>query len=736
MTSRPASLPPQEGNQLIALFNAGRHAELETQALALSRRYPDVPFVWNVLGVARLMLQRDAVSALSRAAALSPANAEIHSNLGNALRAQGRLEEAVGSYRQAVALRPQQAAGHHNLGIALMDLGRLAEAEASYRQALVCDPGFVPSMFNLGLVLKQQGRLDDAEATWRQVVTLVPEHVDAHLSLGVLLAERHRLSEAEVSLRCALALNPHDPKSSVNLGLVLMRTGRLNESEALFRQVVDQHPRHADAWCNLGVVLKDLRRLNEAQACFERALQASERGVFPEAVNNLGHLHEVQGHVQAAQDCFRQALAWQPGFIEARDNLLFNLNYQGKASPEAMLKEARAYGEVVAARAQPFQQWLGAFDPDRPLRVGLVSGDIRRHPVGHFAEGALVALATQAHGRLGLHAYATHGVRDDLSERVQRHCQGWTDVTVLTDAELAAQIHADGIDVLIDLSGHTAFNRLPVFAWRPAPVQVSWLGYFATTGVAEMDWFLGDPWTLPEGLDAQFTERIWRLPETRLCFTPPDADVPVSPLPSAAGQPFTFGCFNNLTKVSDEVVALWARVLHAVPGSRLVLKALQLDEPSVCEEVRARFAAHGVAGDHLLLSGRSSREDYFRAYHQVDIGLDPFPFTGGTTTIESLWMGVPVLTLAGDRLLARQGVGMMVNAGLPEWVVGSADAYVERAAALAGDAAALSALRGRLREQVLASPLFDAPRFATHLEQALRGMWQERCRGAGLGAGP
>lgn len=734
MSSRPASLPPQEGNQLIALFNAGRHAELETKALALSRRYPGVPFVWNVLGVARLMLNRDAVSALTRAAELSPANAEIHSNLGNALRAQGRLEEAANSYRQAVALRPQQAAGHHNLGIALTDLGHLTQAEASYRQALACEPGFVPSMFNLGLVLKEQGRLGDAEATWRQVVTLVPEHADAHLSLGVLLAERHRLHDAEISLRCALALNPDDPKTCVNLSLVLRQIGRLNESQALLRKVIGLHPSHADAWCNLGVVLKDLRQLDEAQACFERALQVSEGQAFPEAVNNLGHLHEVRGRVQAAQDCFRQALAWQPGFIEARDNLLFNLNYQGKASPEVMLQEARAYGDVVAARATPFTRWQGSFEQERPLRVGLVSGDIRRHPVGHFAESALVALATQARGSLGLHVYATHGVRDDLSERVQRSCQAWTDVTALTDAELAARIHADGIDVLIDLSGHTAFNRLPVFAWRPAPVQVSWLGYFATTGVAEMDWFIGDPWTLPERLDAQFTERIWRLPETRLCFTPPDADVPVSALPSSHGQTFTFGCFNNLTKMGDEVVALWARVLQAVPGSRLMLKASQFDEASVCDDVRARFAAQGVAGDSLLLSGRSSREDYLKAYHQVDIGLDPFPFTGGTTTVESLWMGVPVLTLAGDRLLARQGVGMMVNAGLPDWVVDSADAYVERARALAADAAALAALRARLREQVLASPLFDAPRFAMHLEQALRGMWQERCRGAGLDA--
>ena len=727
MSNRPVSLPPQEGNQLIALFNAGRHAELETKALALSRRFPDAPFVWNVLGVARLMLDRDAVSALSRAAELSPTNAEIHSNLGNALRAQGRLAEATDSYQKAVALRPQHAAGYHNLGIVLMEQGRHAEAEASYQQALRCDPAFLPALFNLGLTCKELGRWDDAEAAWRRVVTLAPEHADAHLSLGVLCAERHRLSDAEVSLRCAIALCPQDPKAQVNLALVLRQLGQLPEAEALLRQVLRAHPTHADAWCNLGVVLKDGRRLAEAQTCFERALQVSEGGVFAEAANNLGHLHEVLGRVQAAQDCFRQALVWQPDLLEARDNLLFNLNYQGVAGVDLMLAEAQAYGELVASRATPFRQWNGSWDPDRPLRVGLVSGDIRRHPVGHFAEGPLRALTDRSAGRLSLHVYATHHAEDDLTKRVRSHCQGWQRVDTLSDGELAALIHADGIDVLLDLSGHTAFNRLPAFAWRPAPVQASWLGYFATTGVAEMDWFIGDPWTLPQALDAQFTERIWRLPETRLCFTPPDADIPVSALPATLGHAFTFACFNNLTKVGDEVVALWARVLDAVPGSRLLLKAAQLDEVTVCADVRARFAAQGIGGERLLLEGRSEREDYLRAYNRADIALDPFPFTGGTTTVESLWMGVPVLTLAGDRLLARQGVGMMTNAGLPQWVVDSEDAYVARAVELARDVPSLAQLRLRLRDQVLASPLFDAPRFAANLEEALRGMWRARC---------
>jgi predicted O-linked N-acetylglucosamine transferase (SPINDLY family) len=266
-----------------------------------------------------------------------------------------------------------------------------------------------------------------------------------------------------------------------------------------------------------------------------------------------------------------------------------------------------------------------------------------------------------------------------------------------------------------------------MFAWKPAPVQASWLGYFATTGVAAIDYLIADPWTLPPSEDAHFTEQIWRLPETRLCFTPPEADVAVSPLPALTNGHVTFGCFNNLTKMNDGVVALWSRVLQAVPGSRLRLKAKQLDEASVRASVLERFAAQGIGAERLVLEGRSRRADYLASYGQVDIGLDPFPFTGGTTSAESLWMGVPVLTLAGDRLVSRQGVGLMMNAGLADWVALDADDYVARAVAHAADLPRLAALRSGLRQQVQASPIFDAQRFAPLFEAVLRGMWRRWC---------
>jgi predicted O-linked N-acetylglucosamine transferase (SPINDLY family) len=359
--------------------------------------------------------------------------------------------------------------------------------------------------------------------------------------------------------------------------------------------------------------------------------------------------------------------------------------------------------------------------------VGLVSGDLRAHPVGYFLEGVMAALASGAAGRLEFFAYPSHFCADVLTERIKACCHGWHSAVGLSDERLARRIRDDGIDILIDLAGHTAHNRLPMFAWKPAPVQVSWLGYFATTGVAAMDYLIADPWTLPEAENGNFTETVWRLPETRLCFTPPDIDIEIAPLAALGRGHITFGCFNNLTKVNQAVVALWARVVEAVPDSRLFLKASQLQEPSMRESMAERFSALGVAEERLILEGASSRAEYLAAYRHVDIALDPFPFVGGTTSAESLWMGVPVLTLAGEHLVSRQGVGLLANAGLSEWVASDPDDYVARAVAHSADLQCLASLHDDLRPRILASPVFDAPRFAGYLEAALRGMWVSWC---------
>jgi len=289
--------------------------------------------------------------------------------------------------------------------------------------------------------------------------------------------------------------------------------------------------------------------------------------------------------------------------------------------------------------------------------------------------------------------------------------------------------------VLIDLSGHTKHNRLPVFAWKPAPVQVTWLGLPATSGVAEMDYVLGDPWAIPEQCEDQFTEAVWRMPDSYLCLTIPASPIQVAPLPALVSGHVTFGSFNNLTKMNDSVVAVWARILTSVPNSRLLLKAKQLSDAAVCTQTLQRFAAHGIAPERMQLQGiLASRNEHLATYNKVDIALDTFPYPGVTTSVEALWMGVPVLSMQGDRFLSCTASSIAHNAGLAEWIAAGQDDYVAKAVRYASDLPRLAVLRAGLRQQVLASPLFDAPRFARHFEEALWGMWQRHREQSGPAA--
>jgi predicted O-linked N-acetylglucosamine transferase (SPINDLY family) len=323
-------------------------------------------------------------------------------------------------------------------------------------------------------------------------------------------------------------------------------------------------------------------------------------------------------------------------------------------------------------------------------------------------------------------AYSTSTFSDALTERLKACCGEWNSTVGLSDKKLAERIFADQIDILIDLAGHTGYNRLPLFAWKPAPVQATWLGYLATTGVRAIDYIIGDPWVLPFAEQVYFTEKICHIPDSYVCFTPPEIDVPVSDLPAQNNGYITFGCFNNLSKVNDSVIALWSRILTAVPNSRLYLKTKQLSDPVVKVQVTAQFESHGIKPGRLILEGtKPNRTEHLASYGRVDIALDPFPYPGITTSVEALWMGVPMITLAAQGFLSRQGIGILTNAGLPDWISTDENDYVLKAIHHASDLTRLTALRARLRQQVMKSPLFDAPRFAQNFESTLRGMWTE-----------
>ncbi len=704
------------GNVLRGLRQLAESEACYREAIRLK---PNLSEAHSNLGNALWDLGRlaEAEACYRKAICLKPDYAEAHSNLGNVLKDHGQMTEAEASYREALRLKPDHVEAHNNLGNILNGLGRLTEAEGSFREALRLKSDYAEAHSNLGNVLKAQGRLTEAEACYREALRLKSDYAEAHNNLGNALRDQGRLTEAEGSLREVLLLKPDLAEGHNNLGNVLKDRGRLTEAEVCYREALRLKPGYSEAHNNLGNVLWDQGRLTGAEACYLEALRLKPD--LAEAHSNLGNVLKDQGRLMEAEACYREALRLKPDYAEAHSNILFGLNYVESLPNEVVLEEAKRYGFFVSAQAQPkFTSWCEHSDLTR-LRVGFVSGDLRNHPVGYFIEGMLKHLVRS---QFDLVAFPTTPKSDDLTDRIKPLFQAWKPIVGKSDLEAAAEIHRAGIDILFDLSGHTAHNRLPVFAYKPAPVQVTWLGYFASTGLPEMDYILANPHVIPPGEEGHFTEKVWRLPETSLCFTPPDIEVDVSSLPALANGFITFGCFNSLTKMNERVVSLWAEILKRVPGSKLFLKARQFADAKAIEDVLSRYESHGVYRERLILEGPSKREEYLSDYNRVDMALDPFPFPGGTTSVEGLWMGVPVLTLKGDRFISHQGEAIVSNAGLSDWIAQDLDDYMAMAVRFASDVPALASLRGNLREKVLGSPLCDASRFARYFEEAIRGM--------------
>lgn len=609
-----------------------------------------------------------------------------------ALLAQGRPTEAIAHLERALSIRPDYAEAHFTLAQALRGMGKLAASAASMEKGIALMPNFAEAQNNLGLLYGELGKPDAAVACFRKAIAIRPDLAWAHSNLGNVLTAQGKLPEAIESYRNALAIDPHHVEAWVNLGNTLNAHDDIDAAVESYRRALAIRPAHALAWLNLGAPL------------------------------------QAQGNVDAAIDTFRKALSLRPDLADAHSGLLFLLSFHPAYSPAQRLAEARRYGAVVMSRAKPFERWPagpGARGSSaRPLRVGLVSGDLRMHPVGYFVESIVSHLDP---ARIELVAYTTLSNEDETSARLKPRFAAWNSIADSSDEAAAARIHRDAVHILIDLAGHTAHNRLPIFAWKPAPVQVSWLGYFATTGVPTIDYLLADLVSVPESTRDQFTETLWYLPDTRFCFTPPGdaARLEPTPLPALRTARLTFGCFQNALKLNDRVLTAWGRILSALPGARLLLLNRQMRYPAARTRLTDRLQRCGIGSDQLIMVGHLPRDDYLRAHADVDIILDTFPYPGATTTCEALWMGVPTLTLAGDTLVSRQGASLLACAGLDDWIATDVDDYVARALSHAADIDSLARLRSALRPTMLASPLVDAPRFARNLETALEAMWSK-----------
>jgi len=571
----------------------------------------------------------------------------------------------------------------------------------------------------------QAGQLPQAEQLYRQVLAQDPNHATALHHLGLIALQAGQSQAAADLIGRAIALKPGWPEAHVNLGNALRAAGRLDEAITSYRGAIVLKPDSAEGHFNLGSALQSGDRLDEAIVSYRQAIAL--KSIFPEACYNLAGALQDTGKLDEAIAAYRQAIAGNPGFTEAHSNLLLTLHYHPGPNPLAMADEHRRWNSQHAEplrKALPESSHANNRDPDRRLRIGYVSPDFRQHAV---APMVLPLLACHDRVEFQVFCYAQVAKPDAMTERFRAQADQWRSTVGLSDEQLAGLVRQDQIDILVDLAGHTAGGRLLVFARKPAPVQVTRQGYPNTTGLTTIDYRMTDALADPPGLsDTLHSEQLLRLPRTNWIYQAPEnGPVPDHPI---TGGPITFGSFNNIAKVTGPMLALWARILKAVPESRLLLKALALASPDARQRVRKALIQEGIDSARMELRGHEPElGGHLALYNRVDIALDPFPYHGTTTTCEALWMGVPVITLAGRTHVSRVGVSLLTNMGLAELIAESAEDYVRIAVDLAKDASRLRGLHTNLRQRLEQSPLMDAKTFARHIEAAYRQMWRKWC---------
>ncbi|NHZ62797.1 tetratricopeptide repeat protein [Massilia genomosp. 1] len=704
-------------------------------ALALR---PDLAAAHYNLGVTRQQqgAPDEALACYQRALEIDPRLAQAWNNMGIALKELDRLEAAIAAYRAALALAPDFAEALNNLGGALLDQDQGAEAIDCFQHAVTVSPGYVEAYCNLGVAYKADYRHEEALVCFANAVHLQPGYAEPYAMLALTNAELQRHVQALGWCEKTLALWPDSASAHFNLGVAYANMDRLPEAVTCFEQAIVRDPGFAQAYNNLGVAKNDLGRYDEAAICFETAIGL--RPGFAEAFNNLGTTLKSQGKPDASRQMFEQAIALSPGYAEAHNNLLLSMQYAAGITQEQLFQLHLRFAAQFEPALAP-QRFIHApgREPAKRLKIGYVSPDFRRHAVAFFIEPIL---ARHDKSQVEVYCYYSHVVNDDFTARIRADADHWIPCRNMSDQQLAERIHADGIDILVDLAGHTSGNRLLAFARKPAPVQLTYIGYPSTTGLASIDYRLTDAFAEPPGQSEHVNvETLWRLPDAFCCYAAhPNSPAVIDHPPLEDNGFITFGCFNNYAKVSDAAIVLWAAILAQVPGSRLMLEILGLDNPGMRDGVEQRFARLGIEPARLVLIA-NARKNQFVLYNRIDIALDPFPCNGGTTSFDTLWMGVPFVTLAGSNFISRLGVTILHNGGLDELIGEDEAAYIAIAVDIARDPARLRRLRSGLRERTRASPLMDMARFTHHLEDAYRGMWAKWCNSgcdSGEGAQP
>ncbi|WP_322047595.1 tetratricopeptide repeat protein [Paraburkholderia sp. J67] len=656
---------------------------------------------------------------------VTPDNANLLNLAGACCHGMGQLTEALAYWERAVQSCPELAEAHSNLGSVLDQLGRQDEAEAALRRALEIAPRFAEANNNLGSLLLATGRTTEAEAALRRALVNRPDYTDARRNLGMALQRLGRFSEAETAYRDVLNAQPHSSRAWNDLGVVLMEQSRLTEAEAAYCHARDIEPHSAMVHANLARLLYGMGRSDDALAAAWRAVELNPAQADTYLILASALDSQNSGDIGPAIAALRRAIELDPDCLAAYSNLAFTLPFTSEDGYE-LLEESRrlaARFETPALRATVSH--TNDRSPQRRLRIGYVSPDFRYHCQCYFMTPLL---RHHDHSAYEIYCYSSVRKPDEVTRGLASVVDVWRDVLELSDEELAKQISHDRIDILVDLTMHMKDSRPLLFARRPAPVQVAWLAYPGTTGSRAIDYRLTDPWLDPlgnPGADARYSERSIRLPDTFWCFDPLVTGPAVSALPADENGFVTFGCLNSPRKLTDRALRAWSRVLTSVDGSRMILLVAK---GRAREQVSQKFKALGVDPSRLTYVDHQQRSDYLRTYCNIDISLDTLPYNGHTTSLDSFWMGVPVVTVIGNTPVARGGYSLLSNLQLPELAAHSDEAYAQIAVDLARDLPRLRQLRSTLRARIEHSPLMDGERFARSMEAAMRAMWHAWCQ--------
>lgn len=629
---------------------------------------------------------------------------------------QGDFRRAIALLHKAISLQPGRADYYSNLGSAERSAGELGQAILSFRKALALQPGHLESQFNLGLCHLEQKDFAAATQLFRRILESKPAFLPAHEMLGQSLLGQDLLPEALACFRKMADLAPQQSTAFCEIGNILQSQGQLAEAVSAYQEAIALSPNFAVAHNNLGNTLVKQGNLHAAMAAYQEALRCNPD--LTEATVNLGWTYKEHGMIQEDISFLTRYLARHPEQYKVHSDLLFTMNYDPAYSPAQHYAAAQSWWQRHAPRPDtPFPH--PPRQPEQKLRIGFLSPDFRDHPVGTFLLPLFTAIDQQ---EASLHCYTEIRDRqmDAVSHRLRGLASSWFCTAGLSAVEAATRIHHDGLDILIDLAGHSAYNRLDIMALQSAPCQASWLGYVNTSGLPVIDYRLSDAIADPPGAEAHYSEALYRLPDAFFCYEPPALAPEVGELPALARGRITFGSLNNPSKITGEVIASWSEILLRAPDSRLILVGKAFADEFIRDRYLAQFAANGVAPERLSTISSLPMAEYLKLYNTIDIALDPFPHNGHTITCHTLWMGVPVITLAGNRYAARMGASVLTGIGLPELIARTPAEYLTLATSLADDLDKLSTLRRSMRDRMLQSAICDTPRFAKNFLSAMR----------------